>query len=45
MFRRVREQTQPAMLSFLQHQAGHPVSGSTRDEVIVAIEAILAFAP
>ena len=44
-FRSFRENAQPAMLSFLQHQLGEQPSGSTREELLAAIEAILGFAP
>jgi microcystin degradation protein MlrC len=43
-FRSVRENVQPAMLSFLQQQVGERPSGSTREEVVASIQAILAFA-
>jgi hypothetical protein len=43
-FQSVRQNVQPAMISFLQQQVGERPSGSTREEVMASIEAILAFA-
>jgi hypothetical protein len=43
-FRTVRKNAQPAFLSYLQLRVGQNPSGSTEEEVLAAIEAILAFA-